>query len=108
MFPAGGRRSVTARDRHSPYPVSIPCRAAPQGDPEHGCRTPGLPSVPAGARIARGLAMEPDNARELKARLLALLPAHPWSVPRPDAGSTRLPWVAVGLAPAGGGRARVA
>src|SRR3954471_20667292 len=52
--------------------------------------------------------MEPDNARELKARLLALLPAHPWSAPRADTGSTRLPWVAVGLAPAGGGRARVA
>src|SRR3954453_7427565 len=86
----------------------MPDRAAPQGDPEHGCRTPGLPSVPAGARIARGLAMEPDNARELKARLLALLPAHPWSAPRADTGSTRLPWVAVGLAPAGGGRARVA
>jgi len=52
--------------------------------------------------------MDPDNARELKARILALLPAHPWGLPRTDAGSTRLPWVAVGLAPADGGRARVA
>jgi hypothetical protein len=52
--------------------------------------------------------MEPDNARELKARILALLPAHPWSLPRTDAGAARLPWVAVGLAPAYGGRARVA
>jgi hypothetical protein len=47
--------------------------------------------------------MEPDNARELKARILALLPAHPMA-----AVGARLPWVAVGLAPAGGGRARVA
>ena len=52
--------------------------------------------------------MEPDNARELKARLLALLPIHPASLPRADAGARRFPWVAVGLAPAGGGRARVA
>jgi hypothetical protein len=50
--------------------------------------------------------MEPDNARELKARILALLPAHPFSR-RTDVGE-RLPWVAVGLAPAIGGRARVA
>jgi hypothetical protein len=50
--------------------------------------------------------MEPDTARELKARLLALLPTHPLSERAGAAG--RLPWVAVGLAPAGGGRARVA
>ena len=52
--------------------------------------------------------MEPDNARELKARILALLPAHPSSLPRTGSGAARLPWVAVGLAPASGGRARVA
>ena len=50
--------------------------------------------------------MEPDNARELKARILSLLPVHPFSR-RVDA-TERLPWVAVGLAPADGGRARVA
>jgi hypothetical protein len=49
--------------------------------------------------------MQPDNARELKARILALLPAHPLAQ---GAGNVRLPWVAVGLAPAGRGRARVA
>jgi hypothetical protein len=52
--------------------------------------------------------MEPDNARELKARILALLPIHPASLRRADIGAPRFPWVAVGLAPAGGGRARVA
>src|ERR687889_2901822 len=55
-----------------------------------------------------GDTMEPDNARELKARILALLPAHPAGLPRADAGAPRMPWVAVGLAPADGGRARVA
>ena len=49
--------------------------------------------------------MDPDNARELKARILALLPTHPFA--QRSAGS-RMPWVAVGLAPADGGRARVA
>ena len=45
--------------------------------------------------------MHPDNARELKARILALLRD------RPVARSAGLsPWVAVGLAPGGGGRAR--
>src|SRR5215207_2308048 len=58
-------------------------------------------------RLHRGEAgMEPDNARELKARILSLLPVHPFSR-RVDA-TERLPWVAVGLAPADGGRARVA
>jgi hypothetical protein len=52
--------------------------------------------------------VEPDNARELKARILALLPAHPAGLPRGDATGIRFPWVAVGLAPADGGRARVA
>ena len=47
--------------------------------------------------------MHPDNARELKARILALL--HDRPVAR-SAG--RSPWVAVGLAPGSGGRARVA
>ncbi|CAA9265143.1 MAG: hypothetical protein AVDCRST_MAG57-2861 [uncultured Blastococcus sp.] len=47
--------------------------------------------------------MHPDNARELKARILALLRERP--VAR-SAG--RSPWVAVGLAPGGDGRARVA
>src|SRR4051794_18568108 len=55
-----------------------------------------------------GFVMEPDNARELKARILALLPAHPWVLPRAGAPAGRQPWVAVGLAPADGGRARVA
>jgi hypothetical protein len=50
--------------------------------------------------------VHPDNARELKARLLSLLPAHPFARQDDDAG--RLPWVAVGLASADGGRARVA
>ena len=50
--------------------------------------------------------MQPDSARELKARILALLPAHPSTRQAGDA--ERLPWVAVGLAPVGGGRARVA
>jgi hypothetical protein len=50
--------------------------------------------------------MEPDNARELKARILALLPAHPLTEAPGDPG--RLHWVAVGLAPAERGRARVA
>jgi hypothetical protein len=50
--------------------------------------------------------MHPDNARQLKARILALLPVHPFSRRAGDAD--RLPWVAVGLAPADGGRARVA
>ncbi len=49
--------------------------------------------------------MHPDNARQLKARLLALLPVHPRAG---RTGDARLPWVAVGLAPADGGRARVA
>ena len=47
--------------------------------------------------------MHPDNARELKARILALLRDRP--VARRVG---RSPWVAVGLAPAGEGRARVA
>ena len=47
--------------------------------------------------------MHPDNARELKARVLAMLRDRP--VAR-SAG--RSPWVAVGLAPGGDGRARVA
>ena len=47
--------------------------------------------------------MHPDTARELKMRILEFLHA------RPGAQATgRRPWVAVGLAPAGGGRARVA
>src|SRR3954467_5450461 len=49
--------------------------------------------------------MQPDNARELKARILALLPSPPQAQ---APGAARRPWVAVGLAPAGGGRARVA
>ena len=47
--------------------------------------------------------MHPDNARELKARILALLRDRPVS-----RSAGRSPWVAVGLAPGGGGRARVA
>jgi hypothetical protein len=47
--------------------------------------------------------MHPDTARELKARILALLRDRP--VAR---AADRFPWVAVGLAPGGGGRARVA
>lgn len=47
--------------------------------------------------------MHPDNARELKARLLALLRDRPVS-----RSAGRSPWVAVGLAPGGHGRARVA
>ncbi len=50
--------------------------------------------------------MQPDSARELKARILALLPAHPST--RRAGDTERLPWVAVGLAAADGGRARVA
>jgi len=47
--------------------------------------------------------VHPDTARELKMRILEFLHA------RPGAQATgRRPWVAVGLAPAGGGRARVA
>ena len=47
--------------------------------------------------------MEPDNARELKARILSLL-----RLPPVAQGYGRTPWVAVGLAPADRGRARVA
>jgi hypothetical protein len=50
--------------------------------------------------------MEPDNARALKARILALLPIHPFAERAASGG--RRPWVAVGLAPADRGRARVA
>ena len=49
--------------------------------------------------------MHPDNARELKARILALVRDRPVAQ---RAGTGRRPWVAVGLAPAEGGRARVA
>jgi hypothetical protein len=49
--------------------------------------------------------MHPDNARELKARILALLRDRPVAE---RAGTDRRPWVAVGLAPADGGLARVA
>jgi hypothetical protein len=50
--------------------------------------------------------MHPDNARELKSRLLALLGSAA-SAQRAGDGAHRL-WVAVGLAPAERGRARVA
>ena len=49
--------------------------------------------------------MQPDNARELKARIIALLQALPGAQ---HAGGAGLPTVAVGLAPASGGRVRVA
>ena len=47
--------------------------------------------------------MHPDNARELKARILAVLRDRPVS-----RAAGRSPWVAVGLAAGGHGRARVA
>jgi hypothetical protein len=50
--------------------------------------------------------MHPDSARELKARLLAVLRALP-SAQREEAPARR-GWVAVGLAPIGRGRVRVA
>jgi hypothetical protein len=50
--------------------------------------------------------MEPDNARELKARILSLLRSTP--VAQRADGAVRAPRVAVGLAPADHGRARVA
>ncbi|MDT0274933.1 hypothetical protein [Blastococcus goldschmidtiae] len=51
--------------------------------------------------------MHPDSARELKARILDLLPSAP--VVAADAGTDApWPWVAVGLAPTGGAEARVA
>ena len=51
--------------------------------------------------------MDPDAARELKARILERLPTPTASAA--DAGDPApWPWVAVGLVPAGGGRARVA
>jgi hypothetical protein len=58
--------------------------------------------------------VHPDSARELKARILERLPSAPATALRAgrEAGGTepdaRWPWVAVGLTPAGHGRARVA
>jgi hypothetical protein len=50
--------------------------------------------------------MHADNARELKARVLALVRSRAVAHRAGEGG--RRPWVAVGLAPADGGRARVA
>jgi hypothetical protein len=51
--------------------------------------------------------VHPDSARELKARILERLPSAPATAS--DAGDDApWPWVAVGLTPAGEGRARVA
>ncbi|MFP5370617.1 MAG: hypothetical protein ACLGI3_07695 [Actinomycetes bacterium] len=52
--------------------------------------------------------MQPGSARELKARILELLRSAPPVVRAADHDEERLPTVAVGLAPAGAGRARVA
>ena len=52
--------------------------------------------------------MQPGSARELKARILELLGSTPPVVRASDYEEERLPRVAVGLAPAGPGRARVA
>ena len=50
--------------------------------------------------------MQPDSARELKARILEWIRAAPAITQVEGAG--RQPWIAVGLAPVGRGRARVA
>jgi hypothetical protein len=52
--------------------------------------------------------VHPDSARELKARVLELLAAAPPVVQASGYEEERRPHVAVGLAPDGGGRARVA
>ncbi len=52
--------------------------------------------------------MQPESARELKARILELLGSTPPVVRASDYEEERRPHVAVGLAPAGPGRARVA
>jgi hypothetical protein len=51
--------------------------------------------------------MHPDTARELKARILQFLHTVPPVAPQSD-GAGRRPRIAVGIAPAGSGRARVA
>jgi hypothetical protein len=51
--------------------------------------------------------MHPDSARELKQRILQFVRTRPPAAQRIQARGRR-PWVAVGLAPVGGGRTRVA
>lgn len=51
--------------------------------------------------------MHPDTARDLKARILQFLHSGPPIAQRADEPRRR-PWIAVGLAPAGNGKARVA
>jgi hypothetical protein len=52
--------------------------------------------------------VDPDSARELKARILERLPSAAQSRSASAERHAPWPWIAVGLSPSGGGRARVA